>query len=142
MKKAPKAALAALSVVALALPALAQPSSALEFYQAFKREVGRGYTDAQPALTGSLSGGQSRRATLNLAPGHYRILGACDIDCADMDLSVFNPAGALIAEDVELDSFPVVNFQVPRAGRYTLDIDMIDCEVAPCSYVVGVMRRN
>lgn len=137
-----KTALAALSLFALALPALAQPSSALEFYQSFKREVSRGYTDAQPALTGSLKSGESRRVTLNLNPGHYRILGACDVDCTDMDLSVFNAAGSLVAEDVELDSFPIVDFQVPRAGRYTLDIDMIDCEVAPCYYVVGVMRRG
>src|SRR5688500_127741 len=57
---------------------------------------------------GSLSDDQSQSVTVQLEAGTtYAILGVCDEDCSDVDLSLY-AGSTLIDSDVALDDYPIV----------------------------------
>ena len=53
------------------------------------------------------------------------IYATCDGDCYDLDLFLFDSAGRLVAQDVELDSAPVVF--APYEGNFTIEVSMPNC---------------
>ena len=52
------------------------------------------------------------------------IYGACDIDCSDMDLFLYD-GRTLIAQDSLEDDFPIVT--APYEGYFTLQVSMFSC---------------
>lgn len=68
--------------------------------------------------------------------GEYMVIGVCDIDCSDLDLSVYGPESDIVAIDVELDDRPVVGFDVNRPGTYDVQVYMASCSREPCGFVV------
>ena len=62
----------------------------------------------------------------------YRVIGACDVECTDMDLQLLDPSGKIIERDTLPDSFPVLNVPTGAAGTYTVRFMMKTCTVAPC----------
>jgi hypothetical protein len=66
------------------------------------------------------------------AGGDYRVLGACDTSCRDVDLYVMDPAGQEIGRDIYTDDYPVVAIPDARGGTYTVRIGMPDCGAAEC----------
>src|SRR5690606_18266949 len=71
---------------------------------------------------------------LSLSAGAtYFIVGVCDEDCDDMDMSLLDPVdGEALAEDSEDDSVPLLEFVAPRTGEYYLSVTMYDCRTSYC----------
>lgn len=87
--------------------------------------------------TGNLpdDGRGSHTATLT-AGVRYAIVGVCDRDCSDLDLSLTSPTGATVASDFALDDHPTLRFTAPVTGTYNLTVVMATCTQAPCYYGV------
>jgi hypothetical protein len=83
----------------------------------------------------TLNEGQTMNYTLTLRSGrNYAILGACDEDCADLDLYLYDGNGDLISNDAETDSYPEVRVSVSRGGEFYLKVTMYGCSSEPCYY--------
>lgn len=82
-------------------------------------------TNLQPAT--------DHRYQVNFTSGlSYRIIGACDQECSNLDIELLDNTGSVVASDMLPDDFPVVNFTAPANGRYTVRILMQACTLAPC----------
>jgi hypothetical protein len=89
-----------------------------------------GFTDQIVAM----QPGTDHRQQVALAGGSsYRIVGACDGDCTNLDIELIDVAtGGVVASDMLPDDFPVVNFSPPANGQYIVRSLMQACSVAPC----------
>jgi hypothetical protein len=102
----------------------------------------RGYSMTHQIYTGSLNNRSSEFVTLQLDIGtQYQLLGACDNDCSDLDLTLYGPSGNEIDTDVEMDDFPIVAVTPSRSGTYRLKVVMATCSVEPCRYGIGVFGK-
>ena len=83
------------------------------------------------------------RRAINLSAGiPYRLLGACDNDCSNMDIELIDAGtGSVVAADSAPNDFPVVNFTPPQDGAYTVRLIMQTCTAAPCYAGVRVLAR-
>lgn len=89
--------------------------------------------------SGALDDDEEDRYTVTLQAGFtYALVGVCDEDCSDLDLTLFDGAGTLVVEDTEIDDAPVVEFTVTRSGSFTLDVTMYTCTTEPCYYGVAL----
>ncbi len=95
--------------------------------------------------TGSLDEGGSEVLTFAAnGPGSFTVLGVCDNDCTDIDLTLYDMDGNEIDTDVEIDDFPIV--ETPRLAsglrqRFRVEISMFECGASPCRYAVGVFAN-
>ncbi len=94
-------------------------------------------------VVGALPAGGSVVLELSLKAGAtYFIGGACDEDCSDMDMWVIDPEeGTTLAEDIEVDSVPMLQFVAPRTGTYFLSVMMYECAEEFCIFGYQVLRR-
>jgi hypothetical protein len=91
----------------------------------------------QEALYGGLGQGESRRATLPLVAGvPFRIVGLCDGDCSDLDLTLYDGSGKQIATDIAIDDTPLLNIEVDASGTYEVEVAMVTCSIEPCAWSV------
>lgn len=67
----------------------------------------------------------------------YRVLGACDTQCTDVDLYVTDPNGNQVGSDVLTDDYPVVSVPAAQDGYYTIRIAMPGCGAESC---IGAAR--
>ncbi len=101
-----------------------------------------GYELTHEIHTGSLGNGGSETITLTLDIGtSYSIIGACDEDCDDLDLVLYDPQGDQVDEDTLVDDFPIVEVTVPRTGQYTIEVIMASCTAEPCRYGLGAFGK-
>ncbi len=71
--------------------------------------------------------------TVNLRAGvTYRIYGACDDHCADLDMELYGLDGQLVDRDVRRDDTPYVQVTPARSGRYNVRIWLYSCRAAVC----------
>lgn len=88
---------------------------------------------------GALAQNASDSYTLQLTAGRrYGIVGVCDNDCRDLDLVLSNSAGQVLKRDVENDDLPVIFFEPPSSGSYSLRVVMANCQRGPCRFGVSV----
>lgn len=81
----------------------------------------------------SLQPGTSYNWAINLNSGRaYRMLGACDNECSNVDLELIDASGAVVAGDTLADDYPVFDFTPPTTGAYQVRISMRTCTIAPC----------
>lgn len=93
-------------------------------------------------IIGKLSQGAKDSWTFPMDAGReYLIVGACDRDCADMDLFVKDARGNVIVKDTETDDIPITRFRVNTTGRFTIEIEMYKCTEAPCFFGFGLFRK-
>ncbi len=64
----------------------------------------------------------------------YVLFGACDNDCTDLDLLIYDPDGDLVRRDVEADDRPVLIFSPRKSGKYKIKVVMAVCRDEPCRY--------
>jgi hypothetical protein len=101
-----------------------------------------GYELTHRIYTGSLNDGRSEMVELDLAVGmEYQIMGACDADCSDLDLTLYDGNGNEIDSDLLDDDVPVVSVVVSRSGRFRLRVSMAECSQEPCRYGIGAFGR-
>ena len=92
---------------------------------------------------GDLNEGDQANVTLSLRPGRqYFIVGVCDEDCSDLDLTASNSSGSTLDSDLEMDDVPLLTFAADVTGRVTLNISMEGCGVEPCGYGYRVYVAN
>lgn len=81
----------------------------------------------------SLQPGASYDWNVNLNAGiPYRIIGACDNECSNVDLQLLDGGGNVVSADTLPDDFPVVDFTPSANGAYQVRILMQTCTIAPC----------
>lgn len=94
-------------------------------------------------LIGVLNGGTSDTWNLQFAAGRsYFLAGACDADCADIDIVVSDLGGNVIVEDLATDDYPMVNFNVSRGGQLSVKVSMHNCKADPCFWGLGVWSKG
>jgi hypothetical protein len=71
----------------------------------------------------------------------YVLFGACDNDCTDVDLKIFDNNGNLLMQDVAVDDTPVLMFTANGSGRYRVQVVMATCSRNPCYYGIQLMAR-
>jgi hypothetical protein len=102
----------------------------------------RGYSMTHQIYTGSLNQSANEFVSVNLDIGTtYQIVGACDTDCSDLDLVLYDPNGNEIDNDLQLDDYPVVAVTPSRSGQYRVKVMMAKCSAEPCRYGLGVFGK-
>jgi hypothetical protein len=104
---------------------------------------GQGYNKV---VSGPVYGRLSEKGTgnhqMDVVNGNdYALLGACDADCSNLDLRVYDASGTLLMQDVETDDTPVLTFTAHSAGRYRVEVVMSSCSRNPCFYGVQLMAK-
>lgn len=94
------------------------------------------------AQVGLIPAGQVVYLEIELEAGSsYLISGACDFDCTDLDLRLLDAEGEVVAEDIELDDIPLLEFVAPEGRRFLLGIAMESCSDDFCFFGYQVLRR-
>jgi hypothetical protein len=110
--------------------------------QASERYAEQGYVMSHDIYTGSLNDDARESVALVLDGGkEYQLMGACDTDCDDLDMVIFDPSGNEVDSDVLDDDFPIVSATVGRTGRYRVEVRMPGCNRQPCRYGIGVFAK-
>jgi hypothetical protein len=104
--------------------------------------VQQGYSADRDPVTGSLNGGASESRMINLTGGtRYAVVGVCDNDCTDVDLRIWDPSGTKLAEDLQLNKTPILEFTATTTGQYRVSVEMATCSTNPCYWGFQVFRR-
>jgi hypothetical protein len=91
---------------------------------------------------GSLDDDASESLNIPLDGGtQYVLVGKCDQDCTDLDLTIYDPDGKKITEDIQDDDTPVLQLTPRSDGRYRVKVTMPTCSADPCRYGVGVWAK-
>ena len=92
----------------------------------------------------TLDDGSYTTITYTLTGGEtYKIVGACDNQCSDLDLELRDDNGNLIQRDSASDDIPIVEVTPRRDGKFSLKVSMRDCSSsAGCVYGVDVYRER
>jgi hypothetical protein len=73
----------------------------------------------------------------------YTVYGACDDDCANVDLVAYDDDGEIVASDEEDDDMPILNIFPGDAGEgLHIEVVMVDCETDVCVAGVGVYASD
>jgi hypothetical protein len=107
--------------------------------EGYREDSGAFHTDM---IVGTLANGASVALEVDVVAGvEYMIVGACDNDCTDLDLSLVDLQGNVLFEDALDDDVPILSFTAPAGGTHFLLVDMYACSVEPCSFGYKVYRR-
>jgi hypothetical protein len=102
----------------------------------------RGFSMTHRIYTGALNDDSNEMVSIDLDIGtEYKIMGACDTDCTDVDFVLYDPAGNQIDQDVLTDDAPIVGVTPRRSGTYRVKVIMAACSREPCRYGVAVFGK-
>ncbi|WP_161607265.1 serine/threonine-protein kinase [Prochlorothrix hollandica] len=100
------------------------------------------YEDSYDSYISAIEGGSLETLNLPLDAGNtYSIVGVCDVDCSDLDLTLYDDNGNQIDEDQESDDYPIVTVEPSWSATFRLDATMYQCDTATCVYGIGVFRK-
>jgi hypothetical protein len=137
--------LAAGALALAAFPSAAQDWDALRdmlFATADELFAGEGFHPVGFLHEGSLNGGESERVTVSLAPGEeIALVGVCDSDCSDLDMTLLDPDGEQVADDLQGDDVPIVLVTPTRTGSYAVSVRMAACSADPCRNAIQMFAR-
>jgi hypothetical protein len=103
----------------------------------------RGYSPADWRVRGSLGPGEATEYQIRLERTEkVAIVGACDHDCTDMDITVTSPGGRDVASDTLEDDVPIVTLTPRRDGQYTVRVVMAGCSSRTCNYGLELFIAN
>lgn len=106
------------------------------------RERGYAETTNEP-LMGHLNNGTQEEVGITLNEGRqYLMVGVCDGDCTDMDLTLTGMDGREMAKDVADDDTPVLEFTARATGNHRLRVTMAACSNEPCYYGVALYAKQ
>jgi hypothetical protein len=70
---------------------------------------------------------------VNLRAGvNYRVYGACDDDCSDLDMEIYGADGHLVDRDANTDDTPYVQITPTVSGRAYVRMWVYACRQEPC----------
>ena len=69
---------------------------------------------------------------------NYVLVGVCDTDCDDLDITVYDDDGDEVVTDDQSDDVPIVQFRAPYSGEYEIKVTMYDCGANVCYYGVAL----
>jgi hypothetical protein len=133
-------ALLPLTLSIQAVPALAQtpPEKIREF-----AATASGFTLRESLEEGSLQAGRQMAFPAELSVGvDYMVVGFCDSDCTDLDMSILDPSGEEIGNDYLPDAQPMLIVTPEVRGTYQIQVEMVSCSVEPCRFAVGIMESE
>ncbi|MGD8727014.1 MAG: caspase family protein [Gemmatimonadales bacterium] len=108
-----------------------------------RRIAAQGFQPVGESRDGSLDQGERESLTFALSAGAtYIVVGFCDNDCTDLDLTLYDAGGQQIDIDVETDAAPVVQVSPARAASYRVEVSMPACSVDPCFYSVRLFSTT
>lgn len=91
--------------------------------------------------TDALEKGKTARFRFDAAPEtEYAIVGACDENCSEFDLFIFDESDNLVGADQGGGS-PMVMVAANAGKALTIRVDMVDCDESPCSFGVGIYEK-
>ena len=70
---------------------------------------------------------------------NYRIYGACDDDCGDLDMEIYSVDGNFLERDVARDDTPYVQITPAATGRHYVRIWLYACSAEPCYVAARVV---
>ena len=70
----------------------------------------------------------------------YRVLGACDLSCFDMDLVVHGGSAVHVDRRAEAD-YPSVEFTATGGADVSVEVLISDCRSSECGYAISVMEE-
>jgi hypothetical protein len=80
-----------------------------------------------------LSQGESDNYTVTLQGGRaYKLVGVCDNDCTDLDITLYNSSGDVVDRDLLDDDKPVVSVSGKSGGSYRMNVSMASCSTGVC----------
>jgi hypothetical protein len=142
------AALAALALLAGAQAAAQVPSPfardlAAQLAHREPAVKGEGFMFVAGPFAGALAQERARQININLRAGQdYRFVGACDANCGDIDLRLFDPNGQLIAEDTANNTTPMLRVRAVTTGPHRVEVAMYRCNASQCWYAFNVYSRQ
>jgi len=71
---------------------------------------------------------------------NYRVYGACDNDCSDLDMEIYGADGHLADRDVATDDTPYVQITPRQSGRHYVRIWLYQCTTEPCYMAARVVQ--
>lgn len=102
----------------------------------------RGYQMSHEIFMGRLDDDSNESLNIPLDGGtQYILVGTCDQDCSDVDLTIYDPDGNEVDSDLETDDKPVLQLTASNSGRYRVKVSMVACSANPCRYGVGVWAK-
>lgn len=105
------------------------------YLDGYQNSLAQGKSRA-PGFNDEIAGlqpGTDHRWQVNLNGGTaYRILGACDNECSNVDIELIDSRGGVVASDTLPDDYPVVDYTPSANGVYYVRIMMQTCTIAPC----------
>ena len=100
-----------------------------------------GYTLRPDLEVGALQSGRQMLFPVELAVGaDYMVVGFCDADCTDMDLTVLDPFGEEMESDLLPDAQPILMVRPEVRGMFQIRVDMVGCDSEPCAFAVGILE--
>ena len=106
----------------------------------FTRESAQGY-GSRNYIIGRMNDDASDSWTMSLPGGNtYKIIGACDSDCSDLDISIYE-GEKMIVQDVLVDDVPIVNFNVASTAQIKIKVTMASCSANPCFFGIIVLYK-
>ena len=122
-----------------------QYTAQVDMYLARLADNARGqgyYRIAAGPVHGGLRDDETASHTMDVVGGNeYVLMGACDNDCTDVDLKIYDQSGTLLMQDIAVDDTPVLVFTANSSGRYRVQVIMATCNRAPCYYGIELMAR-
>ncbi len=130
------------AAAAEALPSTLPPAIRNDLVRNRTPLLEQGYRAEGELLSGAARHGGSEQRTVTLEAGvQYAILAVCDEECVDIDLQISHPSDSTLAEDVQPDDTPVLEFTAPVSGLYELDLVMYRCQANTCAWGGQIFRR-
>jgi hypothetical protein len=81
--------------------------------------------------------------TVQLEQGwQYAAVTMCDEDCGDVDLHLYDSAGAHEAFETTSNARSLLRILSPKDGTYRLEVVMMKCSTPPCYYAVQLLRSR
>ena len=91
---------------------------------------------------GSLDEDAKMSLTVPLDAGtEYFIVGACDGDCTDLDLTLFSGTREL-DEDIEDDDTPIVQVTPTSDATFRIEVSMAACSSDPCRFGIAIFEKD
>ncbi len=136
-------AVAMLAIGMLPLSAQAQSHADLVWRQLnnhFTRESREGF-GSRNYIIGRMNDDASDSWTMTLPGGNmYKIIGACDADCSDLDIEIYE-GEKVIVRDVLVDDVPIVSFNVASTAQIRIKVIMASCSANPCFFGIVVLYK-